>query len=137
MGPRRLLGDVVSWKIAGIALAVICLIVGGVVLARRASGPPVSVTLRIAVTPTEQTKLVREYASGARFKYLIGKQADVKPVLAQKLVVKVAPNSSEIEAAIRVETKAQGERYADAFAETLQGACGGEARVSLVSRAIR
>ena len=124
-------------KIAGIALVVAGLMVVGIILGRRSSGPPVTVTLRVAVTPGEQSKLVSGYASGARFKYLMGKQSGVKPVLAQKLSIKSVPNSSLLDAAVRVETKEQGERYADSFAETLLGLCGREEQVTLVTRTVR
>jgi len=128
---------VVNWKVASITLTVVGLLIGGILFARRTSGPPVTVTVRVAVSPAEQSKLVAANASGARFKYMIGKQSGVKPVLAQKLLIKTVPNSSDLEGAVRVETKEQGERYADEFVATLQDLCGKEAQVTLVARSVK
>src|SRR5207253_649444 len=126
MGTRWLLGHVVSWKLAAVGVAVLGLVMAAVIVVRKAAGPPLTVTLHIGVAPPNQLKLVTAYASGARFKYLIGTQAGVRPVLAQKLTIKSAPNTSELEATVGVETKAQAERYAESFVETLQGVCGAE-----------
>src|SRR5207249_5125171 len=85
-----------NWKIkAIIVLVAVGALVGGViVIGKTRSVRTVTVTLRIAVTPGEQADFVTRQANSARFKYLIGKKAGVKPVLAQKLLVKTAPNSS-------------------------------------------
>jgi len=137
MGTGRLLGHVVNWKIASITLAVGALIVGGIIVAHKRSAVPITVTLRVAVTPVEKLNAVKDYASGARFKYEMGKQSGVKPVLAQKLVLKFAPNSSEIEAVIDVETRDQAQRYGDSFLATLQDLCGKEAQLAVVSVKVR
>jgi hypothetical protein len=131
------LGDVVNWKIAGITLALVALATAGIFLARRSSGPPVTVAIRVAVSPAERSKLVAANASSARFKYMMAKQSGVRPVLSQKLAVKPVPNSAEIEATVRVETQEQGERYANEFLDTLQNLCGKEAQVTLVSKSVK
>ena len=66
---------------AVIALVAACALVGGalIVLKHRA-GPPVTVTLRIAVAPAEQLGFVTGRGNSAQFKYLMGKQSGVKPV---------------------------------------------------------
>jgi hypothetical protein len=97
----------------------------------------VAVTVRVSVTPATQTKFVASHASGARFKYMMAKQSGVKPVLSQKLSVKEIPNSADLEATVRVESKEQGERYASEFVDTLQDMCGKEAQVALVSKTVK
>jgi len=137
MGTRRLLGHVVNWKIASITLAVCALVVVGIVVAHKRAATPITVTLRLAVNPPERSKVVKDYASSARFKYEMGKKSGLKPVLAQKLSVKSVPNSSEIEAAVGVETREQAQRYADVFVATLQDLCGKEAQLTLVNTTTR
>jgi hypothetical protein len=122
----------------GMILLVIAALVGGLLLASRTSSrPPVTVTLRIAVNPVERSAFVTGEANSARFKYLMGKQSGVKPVLAQKLSVKAVPNSSLLEARIGVLTRDEAQRYVGGFVETLQQLCGSQVQVALAEQAVR
>jgi len=128
-----------NWKIkAGIALLLLgALGVGTIAVVKTRSGPAVTVRLRIAVTPREQSGFVAEQANSALFKYLVGKRSGVKPVLAQKLSIKTVPNSSLLEAQVGVLTKDDANRYVETFVETLQVQCGGRAQLALAERSIR
>jgi len=122
----------------GLILLVIAALLGGILLVSRSSSrPPVTVTLRIAVHPVERSAFVTGEANSARFKYLMGKQSGVKPVLAQKLSVKAVPNSTLLEARIGVLTKDEAQRYVAGFVETLQGLCGSQVQVALAEQAVR
>ena len=121
-----------------IALVAACALVGGALfILKHRSGPPVTVTLRIAVTPGEQVGFVTGRANSAQFKYLVGKQSGVKPVLAQKLLLQSVPNSAVVEARIGVLTADEGRRYVEAFLPTLQELCGGQAKLSLAAQSVR
>ena len=128
-----------NWKIkAVITLVVVGAVVGGaIVVKKNRSRPAVTVTLRIAVTPGEQSDFVIALANSARFKYLAGKKSGVKPVLAQKLSAKRVPNSSLVEAQVGVSSKDEARRYVEAFVETLQGQCAGQAQLALAGQSIR
>jgi hypothetical protein len=128
-----------NWTIkAGIALVVVGALAGvAVVVGQKHSRPAVTVTLRIGVTPGERSGFVIAQANSARFKYLIGKQSGVKPVLAQKLSVKPVPHSSLVEARVGVLTKDEGRRYVEAFVPTLQDLCGQQAQLALAEQSIR
>ena len=132
-------GWTMNWKIkAVIPLVVVCsLVVGDIFVNKNRSRPAVTVTLRIAVTPGEQTDFVIAQANSARFKYLAGKKSGVKPVLAQKLSIKKVPNSSLIQAQVGVLSKDEARRYVEAFVETLQEECAGQAQLTLVEQSIR
>jgi len=132
-------GWTMNWKIkAVIPLVVACsLVVGAIFVSKNRSRPPVTVTLRIAVTPSEQTDFVIAQANSARFKYLAGKKSGVKPVLAQKLSIKRVPNSSLVQAQVGVLNKDEARRYVEAFVETLQEECAGQAQLALVEQSIR
>ena len=108
-----------------------------VLLGSKGSHPPVTVALRIAVQPVEQSAFVTNQVRSARFKYLMGKQAGVKPALAQKLSIKPVRDSPLLEARIGVLTRQEGRRYAEAFIATLQDLCGTQAQVALVEQSIR
>ena len=124
--------------IVGLTVLVAGLFVGGALMLRKArERPAVTVTLRIAVTPPEQAAFVAAQAGSARFKYLIGKQAGVKPVLAQKLAITPLPNSALLEGQVGVSTKDEAERYVAGFIETLQLVCGSQAQVALADKTIR
>jgi hypothetical protein len=124
---------------AGITLAVVGALVGGafLIVHKNGSRPPVTLTLRIAVTPGEQVDFVTGRGNSAQFKYLVGKQAGVKPVLAQKLSLKPVPHSSLVEARIGVLTIDEGRRYAAAFVATLQDLCGKQVQLVLAEQSIR
>ncbi len=128
-----------NWKIiAGITVVVaVALVIGAITLRNKASQAPVTVTLRIAVTPAERLDFVLGRANSAQFKYLVGKQSGVKPALAQKSSLKPVPNTSVIEAQVAVQTKDQGQRYAQVFLPTLQGLCGRQAQLTLVEQSVR
>jgi hypothetical protein len=95
------------------------------------------VTLRIGVTPREQSDFVIAQGNSARFKYLVGRESGVKPVLAQKLSLKPVPNSPLVEARVGVLTKDEGRRYAEVFVEILQGLCGRQVQLALAEQSIR
>ena len=128
-----------NWKFkTGITLAVLSALAGGtVVLLKQRSQPAVTVTLRIAVSPAEQVGFVAGRANSAQFKYLLGKQAGVKPALAQKLSLQPVPHSSLLEAQIAVPTKDEGRRYVEVFVPTLQDLCGGQAQLALAEQSVR
>lgn len=114
------------------------LIAVGIVVARKSrEHPPVTVTVRISVAPPEQTAFVVGLANSSRFKYLLGKQAGVNPVLAQKLFVKSVPNSPLLEGQVGVSTKDEADRYVAGFVETLQLVCGTQVKVALAEQSIR
>ena len=120
------------------ALLLAGLLVGGIFFLHRAGEPPpVTVTVRIAVTPSEQSGFVAGEANSSRFKYLIGRQAGVKPVLAQRLSVKPVPNSPLLEGRVGVSTRDEADRYVAGFIETLQLVCGSQAKVALAEKTIR
>ena len=102
------------------------------------SGPhgSATVTLRVEISPADQVTFVAAQANSARFKYQSGKKAGVKPALAQKLSVKVVPNSSIMEVLVGVETKEEGGRYADSFVRILQAQCGDDVQLKLVGLSI-
>jgi hypothetical protein len=115
-------------------------VIGGVVfLMTRGSGSqaPVTVTIRISVAPPQQAAFVAGQASSARFKYLVGKQANVKATLAQNLSVKNIPNSPILEAKAGAVTREEAERYASGFVELLQALCGKQAQIRLIEKSIR
>ena len=123
---------------AVIAVVAACVLVGGtVVLLKHRSATPVTVTLRITVSPLEQVGFVTGRANSAQFKYLVGKQSGVKPVLAQKLSLQPVPNSALVEARVGVLTLDEGRRYVEAFLPTLQDLCGQQAQLSLAAQSIR
>ena len=94
-------------------------------------------TLRIAVNPAGQSGFVADQANSARFKYLLGQEAGVKAVLAQKLSVKPVPKTALVEAQIALGSKDQATRYAGAFVWLLQGLCGEQVQVTLAEQSIR
>jgi hypothetical protein len=123
---------------AVIALVVAgALVIGALVILKQRSRPPVAVTLRIAVTPGEQVDFVTARANSAKFKYLVGKQSGVKPVLAQKLSLQPVPHSALVEARIGVLTEDEGRRYVEAFLPTLQDLCGRQAQLTLAAQSVR
>src|SRR5207237_2362200 len=107
------------------------------ILVETRSPATLKVTLRISVAPEEQLQSVTAQGNSARFKYLVGKKAGLKPVLAQKLSIKRVPNSPLLEARVKTLTKEQARRYAEAFVETLQEQCGGRAQLVLREQSIR
>ena len=120
------------------ALLLVGLLIGGVLFLRKTGErPAVSVTVHIAVTPPEQSGFVAGQANSSRFKYLIGKQAGVNPVFAQKFRAKPVPNSALLEGQLGVSTKDEAERYVAGFIETLQLVCGTQAHVALADKTIR
>jgi hypothetical protein len=128
-----------NWKItAVITLAVVGILVGvGLLIGKARSRPDISVTLRVTVSPAEQADFVAGLAKSSRFKYLAGKLAGMKPVVAQKLSIKRVPNSSLVEAQINVPSRDEGRRYVEGFVETLQLLCGSQARLTLAEQSIR
>jgi len=123
---------------AAIILVVAGSLVGAAFLIRRhSSRPPILVTIRIAVSPREQSDFVIQQANSARFKYLAGKQAGMKPFLARKLALKVVPNSSLVEARLGALTGEEARRYVEVFVDTLQEQCGDRVRLSLAGQSIR
>ena len=121
-----------------IALVAACALVGGTLFVLKPrSGASVTVTLRITVSPGDQVGFVAGRANSAQFKYLVGKQSGVKPVLAQKLSLRPVPNSALMEARLEVQTADEGRHYAEAFVPTLQELCGGQAKLSLAAQSVR
>ncbi len=120
-----------------IALVIAGVLAGGVfVIHKNRSRPPVTVTLRISVVPREQSNFVAGQANSARFKYLLGKQAGVRPALAQKLSIKLVPGTPLLEASVGVLTKEEGRRYVDVFVQTLQALCGSQVQLALADQSI-
>jgi hypothetical protein len=121
-----------------LALLALGFLGGGVfLLSKPRSGPPVTVKLRITVTPQEQSDFVAGQLNSARFKYFSAKQAGVTPALAQRLSVKPVPNSALLEAQVHLLTKDDAQKYVAGFVETLQTLCGTQAQVALTQQSIR
>jgi hypothetical protein len=122
----------------GVVVVVAGLVAGAAWLTLKKRGEPaVAVTLRIAVSPADQLGFVAARGNSAQFKYLLGKQSGVKPVLAQKLSFKPVPGSPVLEARVGVLTKEEGKRYVEAFLPTLQDLCGKQAILSLAEQSVR
>ena len=126
-----------SVKVVAALVAIGVLFATGLILRGARRAPSVKVTIRIAVTPPEQTDFVFGQASSARFKYLAGKQAGVKPALAQKLAIKLLTNPPRLEAEVHLSTRQEAQEYAKGFVETLQMVCGTQAQVALAGQSIR
>lgn len=127
-----------NWKLAaGIATAVVVCLVGIVLVANRTGHrPPATVVVRLTVAPPQQVAYVAGIANSARFKYVLGKQAGLKPALAQKLEARALPKSGMVEARLGVLTKEEGGRCLEAFPRTLQVLCGSQARVTVIERSL-
>jgi hypothetical protein len=126
-----------NWKfMAVIALLLAGTLVGVKVALKKHSQPAVTVTIRIAVSPETQVDFVVGRGNSAQFKYLVGKQSGVKPVLAQKLSFKPVPHSAFVEARIGVLTQEEGRRYEEVFLETLQALCGNQAQLAVAEQSI-
>ena len=127
-----------NWKIrASITLVVVGVLAAAVWLVRKnLSHPIVTVTLRIAVNPADQLDFVTGRGNSAQFKYLVGKQSGVKPVLAQKLTIKPISHSSLLEARVGVPTRDEARRYVEVFVPTLQDLCGPQAQLALAEQSI-
>jgi hypothetical protein len=117
-------------------LVVSAVVGGGLVSCNRAARAPLQVTLRLSVTPAEQMEFVIGQASSAKLKYEVGKKAGVKPAFAQRLALKPVPQSSFLEAQAGVQTRAEGQRFIEAFIEALRAQCGTQAEVVVVQQAI-
>lgn len=128
-----------NWKLtAGIALLGVGILTAVVLLVNRSqSGPAITVTLRIEVSPAERASFVEGQAKSARFKYLAGKRAGVKPSLAQQLSVRLVPASALLEAQINLPTREESRRYAEGFVETLQLLCGSQTKLALAEQTVR
>ena len=128
-----------NWKVrSAIGLAAIGLLIGGhAIWSRSHSRPGIHVVARLSVQPAEQMDLVMAKATSARFKYLLGKIADTKPHLAQRMEVKRLPKSAQIEVVIRLENREEAKHYLEVFAAALQDFCGSQVRVSLEAHTIR
>src|SRR5215472_8508579 len=117
-----------NWKTKAVVLVLIIGAVAGVLfLSRHHSQPGLILTLRFSVTPSEKSEFVIAEANSAKFKYLVGKKSNLKPLLAQKLSVTRVPNSSFIQATLHVPGQSEAQRYEAAFLQTLQEQCGGQA----------
>ena len=117
--------------------AAAAVLIGALVILKYRSHPAVTVTLRIAVGPANQVDFVTGRANSAQFKYLVGKQSGIKPVVAQKLVSKPVPNSALVEAQLTALTEEEARRYVEAFLPTLQDLCGQQVQLALASQSIR
>ena len=128
-----------NWKVGTItSLIVLGLVVGGViVVVKKRAGPGITVTLRIAVNPVEQLDFVALQANSARFKYLVGKESGVRPIMAQKLSILKVPKSSFVEAHVSLMTRAEAQRYVEVFMGTLRAECAGHAQVAIAQQSIR
>ena len=120
-----------------IALVIVVLVFTGIFLfGKKRSTAGVTVTIRLTVSPENQKDFVIRQAESAKFKYIVGTKSGVKPVLAQKLLMKTVPNTSLAEARIDVISKEDGRRYAAAFLETLQTDCAGQAQITVAQQTI-
>ena len=121
-----------------VGVGVVATAVAGFLIFRK-TGPraSVTVTLRIAVSPSEQVGFVAAQANSARFKYEMGTNAGVKPILANKLTVKAVPNSALVEMQVGVQTRSQGWRYVESFVKKLQAQCGRKVQLTLKHQAVQ
>ena len=123
---------------ACIALVVVVALAGVAVFVHKSPDrSAVTVTLRVAVTPGDQVDFVAGRGNSAQFKYLVGKQSGVKPVLAQRLTFKPVPHSSLVEARVGMLTQEEGRRYVEVFVPTLQDLCGQQAQLALAEQSVR
>jgi hypothetical protein len=106
-------------------------------VSKKHSPAAVELTLHIGVAPAQESGFVIAQLNSARFKYLMGRQTGVKPVLAQKLEAKLEPSSSRIQARLKVAEVDQARRYVEVFLPTLQEQCGTRAQLTLVEQSIR
>jgi hypothetical protein len=126
-----------NWKLAIVLVALAVAVAAFFYFKKPGPRAVVEVTLRLAVSPVARTEFVVAQANSARFKYEMGKQAGVKPVLAQKLAVQTVPNTAVVEVRLGVETREEARLYAEAFVETLRAQCGAETQISLINRSVR
>lgn len=127
-----------NWKLAaGITMVAVACLIGIVLVVDKNRGrPPVMVRVRLMVAPPQQSAYVAGVANSARFKYVLGKQAGLKPALAQKLEARAQPGTGMVEARLGVLTKEEGGRCLEAFGRTLQVLCGNQARVTVLERSL-
>ena len=116
--------------VVAVVVALIALVGGYLVFKHAHSGPAVTATIRVSVTPPEQLDFVVAKANSTFFKYLMFKKTGIKAA-AQNLVVKPVPGSGLLEATIGVMTSDEGKKYTDNFVATLQDACEKQAQVAL------
>jgi hypothetical protein len=120
------------------ALVVIGCLVGALVLFRdRRTQLPTKVSFTISVSPPGQLDYVIGQGSSAKLKYDAAKRAGMKPALAQRLVLKPVPNTSNFEAQGGAESKDEGEKFVAAYFATLQERCVARAEVALVTQSVR
>ena len=117
--------------------AAAAVLIGALVILKYRSHPAVTVTLRIAVGPANQVDFVTGRANSAQFKYLVGKESGVRPIMAQKLSILKVPKSSFVEAHVSLMTKAEAQRYVEVFMGTLRAECAGHAQVAIAQQSIR
>ena len=127
-----------SWKITIAIVGLVgCALGAAFILGKGKSSAPLTVTLRIAVTPGSQADFVLARAQSAKFKYVAGKVAGLKPAFAQKLSVSKVPGTDEIGAEIGVPTKEAARLYTEGFVAALQRECGSQTKLALASQTIR
>ena len=130
-----------NWKtLSGVALVVVVGVIVGLSMFGKPHGPPrapLTLTFRLSVSPKEQVDAVAANINSIKFKYEMGKKAEVKPVFAQSLAIKPVPGTSMLEVQVGVTTKTEGERYAAAFVESLQSVCGNETQLTMVHHLVR
>lgn len=124
-------------KLITAAVAVVLIATVVVIISRSRQPPRVTVKLRVAVMPPDETRFVAAQMGSARFKYLAGKLSGVSPTEAQKLVAIPRLNSSFVDGEIHVGDKGAAEKYAAGFLETLQLVCGTQAQVAVTESSIR
>ena len=128
-----------NWKVAVVIVVVVIGVVAGsfLIFGKRHPRPPVKVVLRVSVTPGEKVGYAMDMAKSGRFKYMLGKISGAEPFLAQQLTLKAVPNSSLIEAQIRVQNPEEARTYAEAFVGVLQDLCGPQVQLALDRQTIR
>lgn len=120
-----------GWAVLAILLA------PAVVSCKPRGQASVNLTLRLLVTPREQIPFVITQASGARFRYEVAKKAGLTPGLVQKFSLRPVAESSFVEFQLRVQTKEEAGRFAEALVEMLRGQCGPQADVTVAKQSIR
>ena len=94
-------------------------------------------TLRCSVEPAGEIPFLLQEAHSAKFKYLVGHAAGLKPVYAQKLAVEAVPNSPWLVARVAAPDADTARRYAEVLVQSLQAQCAGRARLAVLEQTLR
>jgi hypothetical protein len=98
---------------------------------------PVTLMLRVSVSPRDKTGFAAAQANSAMFKYEIGKKAGVKPVLAQQFATRALADMGILESRVAVQSREEARRLAEAFMTFLQDRCGADIQLNVIDQKIK